>query len=301
MSRFLARSGPNDKRDAIVIYRTPKLEQLPLRGRLRELSKRLAHVKQLATEQKQVQAAFLEDYQAKGSKQLPGHQELAVSAIGKTTLPIANVEVTRKTLPDLAARPEVIAILPNQKIRLIQPKEVNYNELGRQESKDGVTWGLKQLGIPKLWEQTRGADINVAVLDTGVHGEHPALRDRISDFVIVDPLGRRITSSLSFDAGMHGTHVCGTIAGGKTPEGVAIGVAPEANLFVGGVLVGDSTLRTLVEGIDWAISHGVDIINMSFGLTYYEPPLCGDSQAVDRTVQHPARCGYRQRKSRQHQ
>ncbi len=97
------------------------------------------------------------------------------------------------------------------------------------------------------------------------------MRDRIAEFILVDPLGRRITSSLSFDAGMHGTHVCGTIAGGKTPEGVAIGVAPEANLFVGGVLVGDSTLRTLVEGIDWAVDHGVDIINMSLGFTYYEP------------------------------
>ena len=32
-------------------------------------------------------------------------------------------------------------------------------------------------------------------------------------------------------------HVCGTIAGGQTAEGVSIGVAPEANLLVAGVLI----------------------------------------------------------------
>src|SRR5690606_7934225 len=83
--------------------------------------------------------------------------------------------------------------------------------------------------------------------------------------------GRRITADPTFDAGAHGTHVCGTIAGGQTPEGVHIGVAPQANLLVAGVLVGDATLRTLLEGLDWAIESGADIINMSLGFNYYEP------------------------------
>jgi serine protease AprX len=42
-------------------------------------------------------------------------------------------------------------------------------------------------------------------------------------------------------------------------------------LFVAGVLVGDATLHTLIEGITWAIEKGADIINMSLGFTYYEP------------------------------
>ena len=107
-----------------------------------------------------------------------------------------------------------------------------------------MTWGLKQLGIAALWQTTKGEDINVAVLDTGVHGEHDALSGRVKSFVVIDPLGRRITAEPAFDSGQHGTHVCGTIAGGKTPEGVSIGVAPAANLFVAGVLVGDATLAT---------------------------------------------------------
>ncbi|MGL5082855.1 MAG: S8 family serine peptidase, partial [Microcoleaceae cyanobacterium] len=37
------------------------------------------------------------------------------------------------------------------------------------------------------------------------------------------------------------------------------------------VLIGDSTVRTLIEGMSWAIEQGANIINMSLGLSYYEP------------------------------
>src|SRR5262249_20162576 len=141
----------------------------------------------------------------------------------------------------------------------------------RREQKDGLTWGLKQLEIPKVWEKTRGENINVAVLDTGVYGKHPALDGRVKDFLVIDPLGNRIKTDIPFDADEHGTHVCGTIAGGKPADGISIGVAPAASLFVGGVLVGNATLETLVEGISWAVEKGADIISMSLGFPYYEP------------------------------
>ena len=120
-------------------------------------------------------------------------------------------------------------------------------------------------------EENKGEQINVAVLDTGVHGDHPCISGRVREFVVIDPLGRRIEASPSFDSGQHGTHVCGTIAGGKTKNGISIGVAPQANLLVAGVLLGNATLRTLIEGMSWAIENGAHIINMSLGFTYYEP------------------------------
>ena len=106
---------------------------------------------------------------------------------------------------------------------------------------------------------------------TGVHGDHPCISGRVREFVVIDPLGRRIEASPSFDSGRPGTHVCGTIAGGKTKNGISIGVAPQANLLVAGVLLGNATLRTLIEGMSWAIENGAHIINMSLGFTYYEP------------------------------
>jgi subtilisin family serine protease len=181
------------------------------------------------------------------------------------------MEVTLRTLPILAEQPNVVAVLPNLEIKLIRPKALAYERPTRQEMKDHLTWGLKHLEIPKIWEKTQGVDINVAVLDTGVHGRHPALDNRIKNFVIVDPLGNRIKTDTSFDADQHGTHVCGTIAGGKTADGISIGVAPAATLLVAGVLVGNATLGTLVEGISWAVEQGADIISMSLGFPYYEP------------------------------
>src|SRR5205085_4281436 len=160
-----------------------------------------------------IQAKRMEDYRKVSGKTQPGRatrRELEMSPIGANTLPVAAVQVTRRLLPELAARPDVVAIMPNQKIRLIKPKAVNPADLGKQETKDKITWGLKQLQIPELWKKakTKGKGIKVAVLDTGVYGEHPALAGRVKEFIVIDPLGRRIKSNPMFDCGSHGTHVC---------------------------------------------------------------------------------------------
>jgi subtilisin family serine protease len=280
---FLAGSGPNDKCDAIVIYRTPVDDNPPPMSEMRETDRRLKYVHERAAAQRIVEQEVFENYQRAGAQRTRGRRDLTYTPIGDSTLPVATVEVTRSSLPSLAREPDVLAIMPNQKIRLIDPRRVNFAELSKQEYRNGLTWGLQQLDIPRLWERTQGQGVNVAVLDTGVYGEHPALDERVKDFVVIDPLGRRISARPAFDGSIHGTHVCGTIAGGQTEEGVAIGIAPRVNLLVAGVLLGDATLATLVEGIAWAVETGADIINMSLGFTYYEPHF---TQVFDLLIHH---------------
>jgi subtilisin family serine protease len=234
---------------------------------LRVAEARVQYAAEQAVLHKEVESRIFTNYLDAGA----GDEALMMSPIGGSALPAITVEVTQRTLMALARQPDVIAIMPNQKIHLIKPETVSYDELARNEMRHGQTWGLEQLGVANVWEKSRGAGVNVAVLDTGVFGDHPALTGRIGDFVVMDPLGRRISATPMFDAGVHGTHVCGTIVGGQTPEGVHIGVAPEAKLLVAGVLVGDATIRTLLEGLDWAIEKGADIVNMSLGFNYYEP------------------------------
>src|SRR5262249_13243790 len=195
---FLADSGPNDIREAIVIFRssgssTGAEVQQPT-AQLRALSAKLREVESRSITQQAIHNDVLTGYQQSGSKSLPGNQELQFSSIGSNVLPVAAVEITPKTLPILAELPDVVAILPNQKINLIRPKEVDYKDLLRQEERDGLTWGLRELDIPELWETTRGAGVNIAVLDTGVYADHTALEGRVADFIVVDPLGRRIKS-----------------------------------------------------------------------------------------------------------
>jgi subtilisin family serine protease len=268
---FLAESGPNDKQDALVVFRAPTASFPPVRGRLRQLKNRLDAIEEQARAIQPAQTTLFEGYERASSKRLPAGQHLAATPVGGGSLPVATIEVTRKTLSALAAQPEVVAIMPNQQIHLIRPSAVRYEELAKQEQQEKLTWGLQQLQIPDVWSTTKGQYINVAVLDTGVYGENPALHGRVRDFMVMDPLGRRIKAEPTFDSDQHGTHVCGTIAGGRTPSGVAIGVAPEAQLLVAAVLIGHATLRTLLEGITWAVERGADIINMSLGFSYYEP------------------------------
>lgn len=261
---YLADSRRRDKHEAVVIYQAPNGHATGL-DRLRDSATRLHRAEARAARHKEIESRIFDDYLESSD------EALMVSPIGRSALPVITVEVTPRTLLALARQPDVIAIMPNQRIHLITPKTVAFDELARNEARQGYTWGLEQLGVAEVWDKTQGAGVKVGVLDTGVFGDHPALDKRVSDFVIIDPLGRRIAANPTFDAGAHGTHVCGTIAGGQTPEGVHIGVAPQANLLVAGVLVGDATLRTLLEGLDWAIENGADIINMSLGFNYYEP------------------------------
>ena len=271
---YFAHGSSQAKSEAIVVYRTPERSDGAVDGRLEELSMRLDYAKKRAHIQKPVGEKLVNEYKNASAKRISSKRPLSGMTIGDGTLPVAVVEVTRSTLPLLADHPEVAAVMPNQKIRLIEPRAAGYSNLGKQEAKDRLTWGLKRLNISALWEITKGEGSKVAVLDTGVYSQHSALHDCVEDFIVVDPLGRRVSASPMFDSEQHGTHVCGTIAGGKTPEGVSIGVAPDARLLVANVLMGQTTLHTLLEGISWAVEKGANIINMSLGFTYYEPLFC---------------------------
>lgn len=269
---FLAESGTKDMQEAVVIFRSPAIPELLLSGRMRELKTRLDFIKEKAKLHKPMEDRILRTYQREGRKELSGFKAISSSTVSRN-LPVFRVEVTRKTLLTLAEVNDVLAVLPNQPISLIQPKLVNYTDLEKYEEKKGTTWGLEHLSILDLWPTTKGRDINVAVIDTGVYGEHPVLTDRVKDFIIVDPLGRLIETqeNKTFDCGQHGTHVCGIIAGGETPEGISIGIAPQANLLVVATLMGSATIFSLIQGISWAVENGADIINLSLGFTYYEP------------------------------
>lgn len=104
-----------------------------------------------------------------------------------------------------------------------------------------------------------GAGVNVAVLDTGIDTTHSDL----SVAGLVDETGSR---GGGIDDNGHGTHVSGTIAALDNTLGV-IGVAPDADLY--GVKVldrrGSGSYSGIAAGIDWAVAHGMDVLNMSLG------------------------------------
>lgn len=117
------------------------------------------------------------------------------------------------------------------------------------------------------WDITQGDNsIIVAILDTGINGNHEDLTNRViagRDIVA----GEDIPASINSDSQGHGTYVAGiTGAIGNNGKGIA-GVTWNVQLMP--VKVFSETIYTtsahIAEGLIWAIDHEADIVNMSLG------------------------------------
>jgi subtilisin len=101
----------------------------------------------------------------------------------------------------------------------------------------------------------------VALLDSGIDPDHLDLKANYRggyDFVNDDPL--------PWDDNGHGTEVAGVLAARENGFGL-IGVAPQAELFAVKVLGSDArgTISDVAKGLEWAIQHGMQVVNMSLG------------------------------------
>lgn len=121
----------------------------------------------------------------------------------------------------------------------------------------------------QVWSVTRGAGVNVAVIDTGILDTHP-------DLAAGTTLKKTYvtgTKSARDDNG-HGTHVAGTIGARDNSEGV-IGVAPACNLWAYKALDrgGRGYVSAIVAAINDAVADGAHVINMSLGSNTYSATL----------------------------
>ena len=96
-------------------------------------------------------------------------------------------------------------------------------------------------------------------MDTGVDAGHESLRGRVKDFIDIDSSGQivsdnRLPEEKAYDSDEHGTHTAGTISGGLT-NGMAIGVAPECELYSGVVIEGGDTLVRILTGMEWCLEN----------------------------------------------
>lgn len=273
---FLNDQSGNAEREAIVVLDPAKTPQSVRIEDFRQTKDREAFLEAKRQSFVPLSTVVAEKYHdvVKTRKHAPFSTKIDIVQHGY--LPVGKVSVTKNTVLDLAEIEEVVAILPNLKVSAISPKGTRFSDPSADERRDEATWALSDMRVSEVWQRGfDGSGVSVAVLDTGVFGKHHTLAERISDFVVVDQAGEihRLADGATFDADRHGTHVCGTIAGGKTADGISIGVAPGSTLMVGAVLVGRSTLWTLMSGLDWAARGGARVVNLSLGIQSYEPKL----------------------------
>ena len=129
-----------------------------------------------------------------------------------------------------------------------------------------MPWGIELIRAPAVWPYSRGANVNVVVIDTGITFNHPDLEASSEDGTSVLPSVRGFAD----DQG-HGTHVAGTIAALDNGIGV-VGVAPLARIWSVKALdfrgTGDN--EGVVAAAQWILAKkkeigGNWIVSMSFG------------------------------------
>jgi thermitase len=143
-------------------------------------------------------------------------------------------------------------------------------------------WDLFRIEAPAAWNNTLGNGVRVAVVDTGIDGDHPDLESKIAlqkDLVNND-------ADAEDDADGHGTHVAGTIgAATNNSRGVAA-VCPGCKLMVaksGGGGENGFTDADIAQGIYWSVNNRARVINLSVGGEEFSWAL---KHAVDYAWEH---------------
>ena len=181
--------------------------------------------------------------------------------------------------------------------RAIQYVEPNYVIHASRLPNDrgfGEQWGLRNVGqyggkpgadihATDAWDVTTGANVTVAVVDTGIAYDHPDLApnawtnpadpkngiDDDGNGFVDDVHGADFINEDSnpMDDAGHGSHVAGIIgAKGNNGTGVA-GVDWDVKLMALKFLDADGQGNTAdaANAIDYAVSHGARVINASWG------------------------------------
>ena len=133
------------------------------------------------------------------------------------------------------------------------------------------------LNFGNTWNVTKGKNVTVAVIDTGIDTDHPEFEGKISEYSYNATYDIRVTDTVSEsgeydwspieDVRGHGTCVAGVISASMNGEGI-VGVAPETELLVIKCEAdekGRFRSSDLIFAVYYAIERDVDVINMSFG------------------------------------
>jgi len=129
-----------------------------------------------------------------------------------------------------------------------------------------VPWGIDRVFGDEeypfdTWDISTGEGVGLAVLDTGIDGDHEDLPE------LADGTNTYDHTPWDYDGDGHGTAVAGIIAAQDNGLGV-VGVAPGVALYSVKVMLGGygGSASSVSLGIDWVVSEAeasIPIINMS--------------------------------------
>ena len=198
--------------------------------------------------------------QAPSRISISGVRRTVASRAGQRSIVVAKSGEAAKVGAALRADPRVLFVVPDAVVKASAwPADGAPSDSFYAEQED-----LEQVRVPQVWPTTIGdPSVVVAVIDTGVDLTHPDLVGAN----VVAPRNEVWNNTDVTDDNGHGTHVAGTIlAQTDNATGIA-GIAPGASLMPIKVLdeSGMGFFSDILDGVDWARTHGADVINLSLG------------------------------------
>ena len=198
--------------------------------------------------------------QAPSSLAMPGARAMRASAMAQRSVVIAKPGAAGRLAATLRADPRVLAVVPDAVVRASAwPADGPPSDPLFPRQTD-----LPQVHVPDAWKTTTGSpSVVIAVIDSGFDLAHPDL----AGVPVVAPHNETWNTTDVTDQYGHGTLVAGTIfARTNDATGIA-GIAPGVTLMPIKVLDGDGSgfFSDVLDGVDWARTHGANIINLSLG------------------------------------
>jgi thermitase len=194
-------------------------------------------------------------------------QQDRLRALGTHDLPVLEdlpgLQVQRVAAPEGQEFQIVEALNNDPRVEYAELDYAVHATLIPNDSYFHLQWGPVKIQAPAAWDEaTGGSDVIIAVIDTGVDLDHPALNDKIVpgwDYVNND--------SLAQDDHGHGTHVAGTAAAETNNQQGVAGVSWGARIMPIKVLnsEGNGYYSNVAQGVLYACAHGAKVINLSLG------------------------------------
>ena len=178
-------------------------------------------------------------------------------------------DASENVIAQLEKRADV-AYVYRDEVRKMVPEMV---EAKAAETRD-IAWHVEKVNAPAVWNYNgstgyNGDGVIVAVVDSGVDYNHIDIAGSMWDGGSEFPHhGYDCVNNDNdpMDEYCHGTHVAGIIAG-QGNAGTQTGIAPGAKIMAVRVLddTGYGTDAQVISGLEFAMEHGADILNLSLG------------------------------------
>lgn len=204
-----------------------------------------------------------------------GASQFLLDNNGYCILQFDKLETVKKAYEKLSSMSGVASVETDSLVTVCEPFAATSFKAASSSHR---TWGADRMGaddfISRMSDEQRGKQVIVAVIDTGVTSSHELFSGRM-----VGGTGMHSGGS-SEDGNGHGTHVAGTIA--DITKGTNVQIMPIQALDANGT----GSNLTIAAGVQWAVEHGANVINLSLG--GYDP---SSSHYLDTVIQSAINSG----------